>query len=181
MHIDPTHSSTLLLPRNGPPPSGPFLLASPADCGGLCVPTGSPPSDPTLARHPSLCDLSTAGATGCQRFRAGVAACEIRCEKCDEHHRKAVRGGALCGRPEAQQYPPPLKAARSPSGPLFLSRLRRRCALVAFVAKGEGLRRRSQRMCADSRSRIAARTRSAICSPVKPTSACSSAGLPWVT
>lgn len=34
---------------------------------------------------------------------------------------------------------------------------------------------------ADSRSRIAALTRSAICSPVKPTSACSRAGLPWVT
>lgn len=63
--------------------------------------------------------------------RRNNAVCVKSSEQCDERHRKPLLPGALCVRPEAQQYPPPLKAARSPSGPLFLSRV----GFVCFVTR----------------------------------------------
>ncbi len=138
MHIDPTHSSTLLLPRNGPPPSGPFLLASPAGCGGCCVPNGSPPSDPTLARHPRSWRAAGPGRGCVTQPRGETAGCVKLVGKCDERHRKTVLRGALCVRPEAQQYPPPLKAARPPAGRFFYHEWAS-CALrLACAARAAG-------------------------------------------
>jgi hypothetical protein len=64
------------------------------------------------------------------------------------------------------------------------------CSIFAYAAKRTYVRGAAQAgvllsayapTAAESRSRIAAATRSAIFAPVKPTSSCNSAGLPCVT
>ncbi len=92
--------------------------------------------------------------------------------KCDRRHTYLGNGGASLRRPEAQKHPsqavpkhPPLRKRPASGGPfLFAPRV------GAQAPTG-----------AERRSRIAASMRSAMRGPVKPTSSCRRAALPWVT
>lgn len=124
MHVDPTHSSTSSSPETARSPSGPFLLPSPAGSCERGVPYGSPPSDPTRARHPvsAICvrELHQLGGSLTAAVAVEHDACVAGGEKSDERHRKPLLRWALCLRPRSTAAPSSPQSGPLPSGPLFI-------------------------------------------------------------